>query len=126
MKIIDFERKGNVIRFYLGADDLENWYGDDWNDAPYEDNAGTVYDRFVTCYYDIVLPFDTDIFEPIDSHVCKDDMVARIVPCMVFVEENKGAFLTFEEVAKNNRNFKVYFGDDIQKVQDYLIKLNEL
>lgn len=30
MKIIDFERKGNLVRFYLGDDDLVEWYGDDW------------------------------------------------------------------------------------------------
>ena len=35
MKVIDFERKGNVIRFYLGKDDLTEWWGDDWNDTPY-------------------------------------------------------------------------------------------
>lgn len=45
MKIIDFERKGNLVRFYLGDDDLEEWYGDDWNDTPYEHNAGQVYDE---------------------------------------------------------------------------------
>ena len=28
MKIIDFTRKGNVVRFYLGEDNLENWYGE--------------------------------------------------------------------------------------------------
>lgn len=32
MKIIDFERKGNLVRFYLGDDDLAEWYGDDWNE----------------------------------------------------------------------------------------------
>lgn len=39
MKIIDFERKGNLVRFYLGDDDLAEWWGDDWNDTPYEHNA---------------------------------------------------------------------------------------
>ena len=40
-EIIDFERKGNVVRFYLGKNG-EQW-GDDWDDAPYEHNAGKVY-----------------------------------------------------------------------------------
>lgn len=44
MKIIDFERKGNLVRFYLGDDDLHDWSGDDWNDTPYEYNAGQVYE----------------------------------------------------------------------------------
>ena len=29
MNIIYFERKGNLVRFYLGDDDLAEWYGDD-------------------------------------------------------------------------------------------------
>ena len=76
MKIIDFEKKGNVVRFYLG-EQTENWgwtnpeykdytgktptwlkpsdryYGDDWDDKPYEHNAGTVYGEFIKGYKDI-------------------------------------------------------------------------
>ena len=40
MKIIDSELKGNVVRFYLGED--PDFFGDDWNHYPYEDNAGPV------------------------------------------------------------------------------------
>ena len=47
MKIIDFDKKGNVVRFYLGEDVCNDYWGDDWNDAPYEHNAGTVYNRYV-------------------------------------------------------------------------------
>ena len=36
MKIIDWDRKGNVLRLYLGEDRLEDWWGDDWDDRPYE------------------------------------------------------------------------------------------
>ena len=69
-KIIDFEVKGNVVRFYLGNKTDEwgwtnknykdrngntpdwlkpndTYYGDDWDDVPYEHNAGLVYDKFV-------------------------------------------------------------------------------
>ena len=41
MKIIGWDRKGNVVRFALGDDNLEYWSGDDWNDSPYEHNAST-------------------------------------------------------------------------------------
>ena len=27
----------------------ETFYGDDWNDYPYEHNAGKVYDEFINC-----------------------------------------------------------------------------
>ncbi|MCR2051054.1 hypothetical protein NSB25_27950 [Acetatifactor muris] len=36
MKIIDWERKGNVVRFALGKDGLDDWDGDDWYKTPYE------------------------------------------------------------------------------------------
>ena len=42
MKLIDFERKGNLVRLYLGDD--ANFTGDDWDDYPYEHNASLVYD----------------------------------------------------------------------------------
>ena len=41
MKIIGWERKGNVVKFVLGDIHLKDWGGDDWNDAPYEHNAST-------------------------------------------------------------------------------------
>lgn len=89
MKIIDFARKGNVVRFYLGANDLKEWYGDDWNDYPYDCNAGEVYERFVSGYTDISFAFDLLVLEPCDGafnvSVSKDDMVARNVPCLIVV-----------------------------------------
>lgn len=90
MKIIDFERKGNVVRFYLGKDSLQDWYGDDWNDCPYEHNAGTVYDEYVAGHVDIAFPFDDLVLEPScgyhpNSEYCKDDMKARRVPCIIVV-----------------------------------------
>lgn len=82
LKVIDCERKGNVIRFYLGKK-IADWgwtnpdykdprdgkrpawlkpsdtfYGDDWDDAPYQDNAGRVYDQFIYGWYDMYVPFD--------------------------------------------------------------------
>ena len=63
MKLLDLERKGNVIRFFLGDDALERWWGDDWDDAPYESNAGSVYDRFVLAEADAVFPFDCGLYD---------------------------------------------------------------
>lgn len=81
MKIIDFERKGNLVRFYLGDDDLVEWYGDDWDDTPYEHNAERVYDEYIKGYCDMMFPFDDLVLEPCsgtcDSGWCKDDMVAQ-------------------------------------------------
>ena len=62
MKIIDWESKGNVIRFILGEDNDIAYWGDDWNDKPFEHNAGSVYSEFVKGYCDISFPFDYVIY----------------------------------------------------------------
>ena len=89
MKIIDFEKKGNLVRFYLGYDNCNDYWGDDWNDAPYEHNAGQVYAEFIKGYKDIAFNFDDLVLEPCcgtyNSSWCKYDMVARKVPCIIVV-----------------------------------------
>lgn len=91
MKILDFKKHGNVVRFYLGDDDLDDWTGDDWDDRPYEHNAGLVYDEYVRNHRDISFPFDDLVLEPCDgaysmnSDYCKDDMKERRVPCLIVV-----------------------------------------
>ena len=89
MQIIDFIRKGNVVRFLLGDANGDYW-GDDWDDAPYDCNAGEVYDRYVKGHRDIIFPFDDLVLEPCDGEygdtwVTKEDMKARHVPCIIVV-----------------------------------------
>lgn len=145
MKIIDFERKGNVIRFSLGEKTAEygwtdasayepydrcsglnlysdTYYGDDWNDAPYQDNAGSVYDRFVKGYRDLVVPFDYLVLEPCESfeEYSKEDMRDRKVPCIILVPPevlNKArldyySVTSFDRAKKSADTIKIYFGDD--------------
>ena len=92
MKIIDFQKKGNVVRFLLGNDDLKDWWGDDWNDIPYEYNAGTVSPQFVAGYADVSFQFDCLVMEPRDgawnSNYSKEDMMKRKLPCIIVVPEN--------------------------------------
>lgn len=92
MKIIDFERKGNVVRFYLGDDDCEGYWGDDWNDVSYEDNAGRVYEEYVKGHKDMSFPFDALVLEPssneYSSHCSKENMKKRLVPCIVVIPED--------------------------------------
>lgn len=123
MKIIDFARKGNVVRFYLGADSLKDWCGDDWDDTPYEHNAGQVYDEYVLAMKDIAFPFDSLVLEPRDdwhnqgnSEWCKDDMRNRLVPCIIVVPEEKqhdwqdnfGFYVGMDGIQK------YYFGDKME------------
>lgn len=114
MKIIDYAVKGNVVRFYLGEKTPEwgwtkpdykdedgktptwlqpcdTYCGDDWDDTPYEHNAGRVYDEFIKGYKDIAFPFDTLVLEPADgilnSRYCKNDMKNRGVPCIIAISK---------------------------------------
>ena len=121
MKIIDFERKGNVVRFYLGNDDCENYWGDDWNDAPYEHNAGSVSERFVVGVRDLYFPFDWLVLEPcsgaFNSGYTKEDMKKRIVPCIIAVptEIVDGSWNTdFEHWVGADGIQKFYFGDKME------------
>lgn len=128
MKIIDFEKKGNIIRFYLGKDELENWWGDDWNDTPYEHNAGIVYDRFVESWVDIVFPFDWDIYEPGDdwnyngnSPFCKDDFKNRQAPCIIAIPPKiieKDWDAEYSKYIGSNDCIRFYF-EDIIDVPEY-------
>ena len=112
-EIIDWETKGNVVRFYLGKNGKQ--WGDDWNDAPYEHNAGEVYDEFVKGYKDIVIPFEKNILEPCaghnNSHWTKQDMIERKVPCLVVTKET----YNFEKALASEKTIKYYFGDIINK-----------
>lgn len=122
MKIIDFARKGNVVRFFLGADDLKDWHGDDWNDTPYEHNAGEVYDEFVSGHIDIAFAFDKLVLEPCDgtynSDYCKDDMKARKVPCLIVVPAELAQDSWYGDFAHwvgADGVLKFYFGDRMEE-----------
>ncbi len=109
-EIIDFATKGNVIRFYLGTNGKQ--WGDDWNDKPYEHNAGRVYDEFVKGHQDIVVEFEKAVFTPdcghINSPYSKEDMIKRKVPCVVIAGDE---YWRFEEALANDASIKYYFGD---------------
>lgn len=113
MKIIDFEKKGNIVRFYLGRDDLTGYYGDDWDDSPYDLNAGAVYEEYISGYVDVAFPFDSYVMEPCDDwHYancpwCKDDMRDRRVPCIIVVPKPDDKYSFVDE-----KSFSTYAGDD--------------
>lgn len=119
MKIIDFEKKGNTIRFYLGKNNCMDYYGDDWDDAPYEHNAGKVYDEYIEDFNDITFPFDYLVLEPADgefnSPYCKDDMKHRRVPCIIVVPKDKVTWHTnFSYYAPMEGIIHYYFGDTME------------
>lgn len=129
MKIIDFDKKGNLVRFFLGDDDCNDYYGDDWNDTPYEHNAGRVYDEFVKDYIDVVFPYDFVVNEPsedwhnhMNSEWCKDDMRDRKVPCIVAAkadEDHWHDIAEFNYFVAQDASIKIYFGDDPNELLKY-------
>jgi len=127
MKIIDFEKKGNLVRFYFGDDLCNDYWGDDWNDAPYEHNAGEVYDRYIKEYIDVCFPFDSVVLEPQDdwrdnSDYAKEDMKNGVVPCIIVIpKEAKDDDYHDDQFAYwvGARNIeKFYFNDDAAIVEN--------
>lgn len=117
MKIIDFERKGNVVRFYLGKDNATDYGGEGWGKYPY-DRAERVDEKHITGSADIAFPFDAMVLEPDCGEECcsysKEDMKAGIVPCIIVVPPNvaNGSQRTqFSYWANGRGTLKFYFGD---------------
>lgn len=122
MKIVDFKKDGNIVRFYLGKT-INGIYGDDWDDTPYEHNAGEVYDKFYDKTIDIAFPLDTQVFEPcygfINSPYCKNSFISEDkVPCIIFGEvENLWQYENYAELLENVPSLdKIYLGDEWEDV----------
>lgn len=121
LKIIDFKKKGNVVRFYLGDKNLQEYNGDDWENVPYDCNAETVYREYITGSIDIVFPFDSYVLEPCNEwsecRYCKDNMKNRDVPCIVYVPHysNDGYFDDcFGCWVGSDNAIRIYFNDNIE------------
>ena len=104
-EIIDWERKGNLVKFYLGKNG-EQW-GDDWDDVPYEHNAGRVYNEYIEGYIVMSFPFEDNIYEP-QKFYSKQDLIKRIVPCIIVTPKS---FNSFQEALRDPEADKYYFGD---------------
>ena len=112
MKIIDFNCYGNVIRLYFGVDECEDYWGDDWDDAPYEHNAGRVYQEYIKGYVEYAFPLKYDVCEAcyryFNSPFSKEDMKNRKVACLTISTEPE---------------IKIYFGDNIDKISKQIEEL---
>lgn len=95
-KIIDIDNKGNVVRVYLGNDDCFDYYGDDWNDVPYEHNADTVYSKFIKEEIDIYFPFDYNVYPAsekfLNSPYSKEDLKNRKVAAYSIYKWDKSGY----------------------------------
>lgn len=127
--IIDCEKKGNVVRFYLGNKNCTDYWGDDWNDRPYDCNAGAVYDQFILNTQDIAFPFGCKVLEPCDGVLncsySKEDMKKRRVPCLVIVPEKivkDGGYWkdSFYDWVGSDEVLKIFFGDQLSVLEEKL------
>lgn len=135
LKIIDFEKKGNVIRLYLGNPNCDDYWGDDWNDSPYDCNAGIVYERFVIDTLDLAIPFDSLVIEPCNGVVncgySKEDMKVRRVPCLLIVpasvtEGKEWVGEDFQYWIGNAQALRIYFGDNIETIKEALTPVSPI
>ncbi|MBT1161715.1 hypothetical protein [Bifidobacterium sp. SO1] len=122
--ILDCVRRGNVLRLFLGDPALRSWHGDDWDDAPYEHNAGVVYDGYVSRVVDAAVPFDLTVLEPADdwSHKgnspwSKDDMRARRVP-MLLIGKDEDGWRDWRMLADRPDTIRVHMGDPASVILD--------
>lgn len=119
MKVIDFACCGNVIKLYLGEDNCNDYWGDDWDDAPYEHNAGCVYPEYVKECAEFAFPLRYDVCEACEGYsnspYSKEDMKNKKVPCIIVVQHID--WKTVETKAE------IYFEDDIGEVCKKIVKL---
>ena len=156
-KIIDFEIKGSRVRFFIGLKDStwgwtnkdyvdetgkkpawlktsDDYYGDDWNDVPYEKNAGRVYGEFIRGVREYYYDADWIIVEPctgeINSVYCKNDFKKRKIPCVIIIKNELALKHQYEKTFKywydfliNDGNGEDYDRQDIEPfyLEDYLM-----
>lgn len=125
MKILDWERKGNVVRFALGEDTLIDWRGEHWNSIPYEHNAGDVLSGVVE-YVDIAFSLDVSVLEARDdfnyhgnSPFSKEDFKNRKAPILII--DSTGEERWYSECVNNKKLFRVYMGDKFEDIPWHLL-----
>lgn len=128
LKIIDFDKKGNVVRFYLAPIGCDDYWGDDWDDFPYEHNAGTVYDEYVSHIMDVAFPFDSNVLEPANdwhyegnSPFSKANFKDRHAPCIIVIPPDiiKQDYLKSDSYAfyhGSEKVFRIYYDDLAERI----------
>jgi len=72
LRVLDGEQKGNSILLYLGTQniaDKNEFYGDDWDDSPWDCNAGPVYEEFVVGTLVLHFLWDTEVLDRPEDYI---------------------------------------------------------
>ena len=123
--ICDWKTKGNLVRFYLCKEEnFHEIWGDDWDDCPYEHNAGEVYDKYVEAYFDMCFDFDTVLLEAKNdwsyrgnSPFSKEDFKNKKAPILIAYKPQENDYWYGDEyhqllgAQNSNRVHKFYMGD---------------
>jgi hypothetical protein len=92
LKLIDLDRTESGFRAFFGKKDCDDYWGDDWNDKPYEHNAGEVYDRYVERTVDFNIPFGCKAYMPCDGEYnspwSKEDFKNMATPILIVVPKS--------------------------------------
>lgn len=121
MKIIGWERKGNVVNFALGKDNLDYWSGDDWDDTPYEHNAVTIPLFGTEKYVDIAFRYNVSVLEAEDdwhyhgnSPFCMNDFKERKAPILIIDITGEEEFYS---LAVNKKDvYEIFMGDRFENI----------
>lgn len=97
-KIVDVLEKGNVLRLFLSDKDV-NPKGDDWDDVPYDCNAGVVFEGYYDSFLDVFVPFEYAVIKECESYAamvgsnsrfCKNDFFKYGIPYMIISQTAEG------------------------------------
>ena len=130
MKIIGWKKKGNLVRFALGEDDLEYWHGDDFDDRPYEHNADTFpYSEYISDYEDVIFYWDIDVMEAADdwhyegnSPYSMEDFINKKAPILILYRRSGdadwGNDYSYLLGAENSDKYhKIYMGENFDTIE---------
>lgn len=127
LKICWIKNKGNYIRFYFTTQD--DYWGDDWNDAPWEDNAGDVYCEFVEYFVDVVVPFNYRVTHNLNycynshrSNVAIQDLVDNNAP-FIYITADCDEPEIYEKIKKNfcHFSFNESFSQFLEKLHNFKV-----
>ena len=133
-RIVDAQIKGNVVRFYLTSapEILEDVWGDDWDDWPYEDNCGTVYSQYYDAIADVAFSLDYCVSEPADncngSHLTRENFKDGVAPFVVVAPIGQYYSNDYLDCIGHKDAIKFYFGQTLDLENDFcgtLIDLKE-
>lgn len=117
LSVIDFEKSGNQIIFYLGVIDKNNMpTGEDWHKPSYE-FASRVYNEYIKGELRVSIPPEWCAMEPIDN--CNSDACSKNA-----LQEGKSACIllspervtNFWDALKYRETKKIFFGDSADSV----------